>query len=58
MTRVGGGYNSGFADNLSFVMTGQEDPPVNAVPLPAAAWMGMSLLGGLGMLRRRLGRHL
>lgn len=57
MTRRAAPYNDGYADNLSFVMAGQEIPPANAVPLPAAAWMGMSLLGGaggMGVLRRRL----
>ncbi len=31
----------------------QTDMTVTVVPLPPAAWMGLGLLGGLGLLRRR-----
>ena len=47
------GYiNSIVSSRGSYVMTFSPATSGNLIPLPAAAWMGLSLLGGLGVTRR------
>lgn len=45
MTKTDGGYNDGYADNLSLIL--------NPVPLPAAVWLFAPAVLGLGTLARR-----
>ena len=41
------------SDNFFFTTSDGGTPPPPPVPLPAAAWSGLSLLGGMGLLKLR-----
>ena len=39
-------------DNVTFLFGTDFATSVSVVPVPAAAWMGLSLLGGMGIVRK------